>query len=140
MLNARLVRRRARSGARYEGHPLLAHGSRDPQWTVSFEQVCAAVERRLPECAAALAYLEQSVPDFATAVDELVARGATLIEVVPLFLGAGGHVRNDVPQLVERAVARHAQVRFLLKPFIGDDQAVLDAIADYAAANSATPG
>jgi sirohydrochlorin cobaltochelatase len=100
--------------------------------------VRAAVERRLPECATALAYLEHSVPDFATAADQLVARGTTLIEVVPLFLGAGGHVRNDVPHLVERAMAQHIQVRFLLKPFIGDAQVVLDAIADYAAAKSAT--
>ena len=123
-----------------KGIILLAHGSRDPQWTASFEQVRAAVERRLPDCATALAYLEQSVPDFTTAVDQLVARGATLIEVVPLFLGAGGHVRNDVPQLVERAMARHTQVSFLTRPFIGDARAVLDAIADYAATNSATPG
>jgi sirohydrochlorin cobaltochelatase len=123
-----------------KGIILLGHGSRDPQWTASFEQVRAAVERRLPDCATALAYLEQSVPDFATAVDQLVARGATLIEVVPLFLGAGGHVRNDVPQLVERAMARHTQVRFLTRPFIGDARAVLDAIADYAAMNFATPG
>jgi sirohydrochlorin cobaltochelatase len=122
-----------------KGIVLLAHGSRDPQWTVSFEQVRAAVERRLPECATALAYLEQSVPDFATAVDQLVARGATLIEVVPLFLGAGGHVRNDVPQLIERAATRYAQVRFLLKPFVGDARTVLDAIADYAASDPATP-
>jgi sirohydrochlorin cobaltochelatase len=122
-----------------KGIVLLAHGSRDPQWTVSFEQVRAAVERRLPQCATALAYLEQSVPDFATAVDQLVARGATLIEVVPLFLGAGGHVRNDFPQLVERAMAQHTQVRFLLKPFVGDARAVLDAIADYVGSDPATP-
>ena len=122
-----------------KGIVLLAHGSRDPQWTVSFERVRAAVEHRLPECATALAYLEHSAPDFATAVDQLVARGTTLIEVVPLFLGAGGHVRNDVPQLVERAIVRYAQVRFLLKPFIGDAQAVLDAIADYAVSDAATP-
>ena len=31
-------------------------------------------------------------------------RGATMsIKVVPLFLGPGGHVRGDVPQLIERA-------------------------------------
>ncbi len=77
---------------------MLAHGSRDPQWVAPFEQIRAAVERRRPECAVALAYLEHSVPDFLGAVDDLVARGATLVEVVPLFLGAGGHVRNDVPQ------------------------------------------
>ena len=134
-LYARVVQLAARGEPDMNGIILLAHGSRDPQWTASFEQVRAAVERRLPECATALAYLEHSVPDFATAVDQLVARGTTLIEVVPLFLGAGGHVRNDVPHLVERAAA-HAR-RVLLKPFIGD-AAVLDAIADYAAAKPAT--
>lgn len=122
-----------------KGIILLAHGSRDPQWITPFEQMRAAVERRLPGCATALAYLEHSVPDFATAVEQLVTRGTTLIEVVPLFLGPGGHVRNDVPQLVERAAARHGQVRFSLKPFIGDAPTVLDAIAEYAA-DSTTPG
>lgn len=122
-----------------KGIILLAHGSRDPQWTTPFEEVRSTVERRLPNCATALAYLEHSVPDFEVAVDQLIARGATLIEVVPLFLGPGGHVRNDVPQMIERAAARHTQVRFLLKPFIGDARAVLDAIADYAASGPATP-
>ena len=120
-----------------KGIVLLAHGSRDPQWTVPFEQIRAEVERRLPACTTALAYLEHSQPDLMTAVDKLVNRGATLIEVVPLFLGPGGHVRNDVPQLVERAMARHTKVHFLLKPFIGDARAVLDAIAAYAASDSA---
>lgn len=112
---------------------LLAHGSRDPQWVSPFEQLCAAVERRKPDCAVALAYLEHAMPDFVGAVDDLVERGATSIKVVPLFLGPGGHVRGDVPQLVERASVKHPRLKFDLVPFIGDARAVLDAIADYAA-------
>lgn len=116
-----------------KGIILLAHGSRDPQWTGPFETIRAAVERRLPECATTLAYLEHSTPDFTSAVDALVARRVNFIQVVPLFLGPGGHVRRDVPQLVESAMARHAGMQFEIKPFIGDARAVLDAIADYAA-------
>ena len=112
---------------------MLAHGSRDAQWITPFEQIRAAVERRRPECAVALAYLEHSTPDFMGAVDDLVARGATFINVVPLFLGSGGHVRDDVPQLIERATLKHPRLKFDLKPFIGDDRSVLDAIAAYAA-------
>lgn len=122
-----------------KGIVLLAHGSRDPQWVGPFEKVRAAVERRLPEFATALAYLEHSAPDFMTAVDELVARGTTFIKVVPLFLGPGGHVRSDVPQLVDRAMAQHTGVHFVLKPFIGDARTVLDAIADYAASDLVAP-
>ena len=112
---------------------MLAHGSRDPQWVAPFEQIRAGVERRRPECAVALAYLEHSTPDFLSAVDALVARGSTVIKVVPLFLGPGGHVRGDVPQLIERATLKHPRLKFDLMPFIGDDLTVLDAIADYAA-------
>lgn len=115
------------------GIVLLAHGSRDPQWVEPFEQIRAAVESLRPQCAVALAYLEHSTPDFVSAVDQLVARGATLIEVVPLFLGPGGHVRSDVPQLIERATAKHPRLKVDLKPFIGDARSVLDAIAAYAA-------
>ena len=116
------------------GIVLLAHGSRDPQWVSPFEQIRAAVEGRKPGCAVALAYLDHATPDFAGAVDDLVQRGATTsIKVVPLFLGPGGHVRGDVPQLIERARAKHPHVEFDVKPFIGDARAVLDAIADYAA-------
>ena len=115
---------------------LLAHGSRDPQWTMPFDQIRAEVERRAPKCATVLAYLEHSQPDLSTAIDQLVTHGTTLIQIVPLFLGPGGHVRNDVPRLVERAMAQHAEVRFVLKPFIGDAGLVLDAIADYAASDS----
>jgi len=113
---------------------LLAHGSRDPQWALPFEQIRAAVESRKPDCAVALAYLEHTMPDFAGAVDMLVERGAaTFIKVVPLFLGPGGHVRGDVPQLIQRASAKHPRIKFDVKPFIGDARPVLDAIADYAA-------
>ena len=116
------------------GIVLLAHGSRDAQWVEPFEQIRAAVERRRPECSVALAYLEHSTPDFIGAVDDLAARGAALINVVPMFLGPGGHVRGDVPRLIERATTKHPHLKFELKPFIGDARTVLDAIADYAAA------
>ena len=114
---------------------LLAHGSRDPKWASPFERIRAAVESRKPDCVVALAYLEHTIPDFAGAVDDLVERGATTgIKVVPLFLGPGGHVRGDVPQLIERASVKHPRLQFDVKPFVGDARTVLDAIADYAAA------
>ncbi len=121
------------------GIVLLAHGSRDRQWVVPFETLRGMVLDRLPQSAVALAYLEHSVPDFVTAVDQLVARGATLINVVPLFLGPGGHVRRDVPQLVQDAMARHSEVQFALQLPIGDAPTVLDAIADYAASTPQPP-
>jgi hypothetical protein len=42
-------------------------------------------------------------------------------------------VRGDVPELIGRATTKHPSLKFDLKPFIGDDRTVLDAIAAYAA-------
>ena len=110
---------------------LLAHGSRDPDWVTPFELIRAKVERRRPQCQVMLAYLEHSVPDFAAAVDEMVATGTTHVSVIPLFLGSGGHVRRDVPQLLQEAMRKHPSLKFEVAPFIGDADAVLEAIAEY---------
>lgn len=120
-----------------KGIILLAHGSRDPDWVIPFEGIRARVENLRPQWKVALAYLEHSVPDFATAADDLAARGVESVSVVPLFLGSGGHVRRDVPELLERAMRSHPRMKFEAVPFVGDADAVLQAIADYAAGQRA---
>jgi sirohydrochlorin cobaltochelatase len=59
----------------------------------------------------------------------LVAKGATSIRVVPLFLGQGGHIKEDLPRLVDGARKNHPKVAITLEPPIGEQPAVIDAIA-----------
>ena len=40
----------------------------------------------------------------------LAARGATAIDIVPVFMAAGAHVRRDLPQLAAAALERHPQL------------------------------
>ena len=61
-------------------------------------------------------------PDLAEAARRLAAAGASRIDVVPLFLGTGGHLRNDLPPLVEAVrggAARRCEIR--LHPAIGEN-------------------
>jgi len=58
-----------------------------------------------------------------------IAEGATAIRVVPVFLGTGAHVAQDLPRLVERARTNHPRVAITLEPPIGEQPAVIDAIA-----------
>ena len=53
-----------------------------------------------------LAFLEFMAPNLPDAGAELAAAGCTRIEVVPMFLGAGGHVRKDLPAAAGRAARR----------------------------------
>ena len=111
-----------------EGIVLFAHGSRDREWARPFETLAATLAAKV-EGPVALAYLESMQPALADAIATLVQQGATSIRVVPVFLGAGGHVKNDLPQLVARARTDHPKVAIRLEAPIGEQHAVIDAIA-----------
>lgn len=109
-----------------EGIVLLGHGSKDPDWSQPFERIAVSVGKRLPAVAVALAYLEHG-PSLEEAVAALAARGAMSIRVVPLFLGQGGHVKEDLPRLV--AGAQRSDVKVMLEKTIGEQAEVIEAIA-----------
>lgn len=110
---------------------LFAHGARDPHWAAPFERVLARVQARAPERAPMLAYLELMTPDLASAIATQVLRGFEAIRIVPLFLGPGGHVRSDLPRLVDEGRARYPGVTFELAAPAGEDAAIVEALADY---------
>lgn len=118
---------------------LFAHGARDPRWARPFEAVAERVRTRRADLQVRLAYLELMTPDLATAADELVAAGCRTLDVVPLFLGAGGHVRRDLPLLVDALAARHPAVQLRLHPAIGEQDAMIEAIAEISLALAARP-
>lgn len=111
---------------------LFAHGSRDPRWAEPFEAIREAVRARAPALPVQLAYLELMQPDLATAADALVAEGCTRIDVLPLFLGTGGHLRRDLPPMVDAIRARHPQVHATLHVAAGEAPALIAALAEHA--------
>ena len=111
---------------------LFAHGARDPNWAQPFEAVVERIRSAAPEVAVALAYLDFMTPSIVEAGDSLAAAGCTRVEVVPLFLGAGGHVRKDLPLLVEHLRQAHPAVQWLLRRTVGEDEAVIAAMAQCA--------
>ena len=109
-----------------EGIVLLGHGSKDPEWSQPFERIAVSLGKRLPAVSVFLAYLEHG-PSLDEAVTALVAKGALSIRVVPLFLGTGGHVKEDLPKLV--AQAKRPEIQLALEKPIGEQAEVIEAIA-----------
>ena len=108
---------------------LFAHGARDPRWAEPFERLRQKIQAARPGLPVALAYLELMTPDLGTAVDGMVAAGCLQLRVVPVFLGQGGHVRRDLPELVDRAAARYGGLTIELALPLGESDAVLDRMA-----------
>jgi sirohydrochlorin cobaltochelatase len=111
---------------------LFAHGARDPRWSAPFEAVAERVRRRRADVALRLAYLEFMTPGLPQAGAELAAVGCTDVAVLPMFLGAGGHVRRDLPLLMDQLRQAHPEVRFTLHTAVGEVDAVADAMAAVA--------
>jgi sirohydrochlorin cobaltochelatase len=116
---------------------LFAHGARDARWAEPFTAIAERMRDIDPKRPIEIAFLELMTPDLAMAVRRLVVGGASRVDVVPLFLGTGGHVRNDLPPLIERLRADHPGVELRLHPAIGENAAVVDAIAAAAVALAA---
>ena len=113
---------------------LFAHGARDPRWAAPFEAVAAQVRRQRPGAAVLLAFLEFMAPSLPDAGAALVATGCTQVGVLPLFLGAGGHVRKDLPLLMDALRRDHPGVDFTLHAAVGEAGSVVLAMAQVAVA------
>jgi sirohydrochlorin cobaltochelatase len=112
---------------------LLAHGSRDPQWRDPPEALRRLLAARLENATVELAFLELAEPGFEEVLARIAAGGNTRVSIVPLFLAAGRHVREDIAGLVARARARYPEVEFRELPALGDAPSVLEAIAAWIA-------
>ena len=113
---------------------LFAHGARDSRWALPFEDVAERLRERAPEVEVELAFLEFMTPGMVEAGNRLAAAGCERVEVVPLFLGAGGHVRKDIPSLLAELEAAHPQAHWMLRPAIGELDSVIEAMAQAALA------
>lgn len=81
---------------------LIGHGSREPASNAEFEAVASAYRSARPELRVETAYIELARPLLAEAFDALASEVAR-ITVVPVFLFAAGHVKNDLPLAVAEA-------------------------------------
>jgi sirohydrochlorin cobaltochelatase len=121
------------SGVR-NGLLLIAHGARSPDWAAPFHDVMGRIRAMRPELPAELAFLELMSPTLLEAGARLAAAGCTHAEVLPLFLGGGGHVRRDLPHLIEQLQAAHPGLRCTLHAAVGELGTVIQAMADAALA------
>lgn len=98
---------------------LLAHGSRDPQWLMPFQQLLTQVRGQGGQNIE-LAFMELAEPSLSDKVVELVSVGVAEIDILPLFFAAGRHLRVDVPKQIAQLEAQYPSVSITLLPPVGE--------------------
>ncbi|HWX12924.1 MAG TPA: CbiX/SirB N-terminal domain-containing protein [Trinickia sp.] len=117
---------------RNPGIILFGHGARDARWAEPFERLADKLRASCgPGTTVGLAFLELMSPDLPTAIAEQAAAGCTTVTVVPVFVGIGGHIRRDLPAVLDRCRAAHPKVEIRCAVPVGEDDSVLDALAQY---------
>jgi sirohydrochlorin cobaltochelatase len=109
---------------------LFGHGARDPRWAEPFERLAGKL-RAMRRDPVGLAFLEFMTPDLPAAISALAADSCDAVTVVPVFFGQGGHVRRDLPEVIDRCRAMYPSVDIRCAVAVGEDEAVLDAVAGY---------
>lgn len=117
---------------------LFAHGARDPEWAEPFRAIAARVAAERKDLTVKLAFLEMQPPSLADVITELAAAGHGTIHIAPLFMAQGGHLKKDVPLLLDGIRKRQPGLILTLLPAIGDVPGLRDAIAGWL--TGAVPG
>lgn len=108
---------------------LFAHGARDPEWADPMRRVQAAIRKQQPGATVELAFLEFMAPNLPDCIAAQVVAGARKVVILPMFIARGGHLKRDVPELLEKLRATHPGVEFSLGGVIGEHEAVVQAMA-----------
>jgi sirohydrochlorin ferrochelatase len=92
---------------------MIDHGSKKPEAHDDLVEWGKGVAALLPEVVVRVAHMEICAPSLLDVVSELDTLGIKEIAVVPLFLGRGKHLQQDIPGLVEecRLQFTHINIR-----------------------------
>ena len=109
---------------------LLAHGSSDPHWVQPFQRVLSGVQAS--GVRAELAYLQHCSPALEEVGEAYVHEGGARVRVLPCLIGAGAHVREELPRRVADLTQRHEGLQIEIAPVLGDHEPFLEALTALA--------
>jgi sirohydrochlorin cobaltochelatase len=111
------------------GVMLCGHGSRDEDAVAEFAVLAERLRERLPDHPVEYGYLEFARPIIGEGLDRLRSQAVTRALAVPGMLFAAGHVKNDIPSVLNTYMADHPGFRIDYGKDLGLDARMLRAAA-----------
>jgi sirohydrochlorin cobaltochelatase len=112
------------------GVMVCGHGSRDDEAIAEFGTVAAGIARRLPHYPVASGFLEFARPIIRDGLDLLRGQGVERILAVPGMLFAAGHVKNDIPSVLNEYMAQYPRLQIHYGRDLAVDRRLLQVSAE----------
>ena len=109
---------------------VMVHGSPRPIANADMFRVVETVKGRSAFPIVEVGFMECNEPTIPEAVAACVAQGATEVVAVPYFLHTGTHVADDLPTLIEEAMALYPNVAFRMGDYLGRSERLTDILTD----------
>lgn len=104
---------------------LLAHGSKDPKWSRSFENLVGSCPGMT-----LLAYMDLIQPSLSSITKKLANQGIKKIKILPLFMSSGGHIDKDIPKQVKELKAKFPYIVFEILSPIGEHPKLISSMKE----------
>ncbi len=106
---------------------LVGHGSREPSGNAEIEAFADAWRKRHPDDRIEVCFIEFADVTLDAGLNN-AAKGSKRVVVVPLILGAAGHVKMEIPHHIAHAREHHPNVEFIMAKHLGAGTKVLQAL------------
>jgi len=108
----------------------IGHGTRSKKGAEEAKAFIQRVMKRVDIPIQEISFLELTPPLIEEGFQRCVERGATEITVVPLFLLAAGHIKQDIPEALSSLKVKYPHIEVNVKDPFGVQGTILDGIAE----------
>ena len=112
------------------GVMFCGHGSRDKGAVEEFQAAARGLKERLPQYETDWGFLEFATPVIRTGLDALRDKGVRKVLVVPGMLFAAGHVKNDIPSVLNAYQVQNPELSVSYARELGIDLKIIRAAGD----------
>ncbi len=109
----------------------FGHGARDIRWREPFDRLIHLWTSQHPDIHASVAFLELMSPSLPESIAEYAAKGLVDVVVIPIFFGQGGHLRKDLPIILDQCREQFPAINLSTAPPVGESDEVLQSIMHF---------
>ncbi|AHM57573.1 cobalamin (vitamin B12) biosynthesis CbiX protein CbiX (plasmid) [Peptoclostridium acidaminophilum DSM 3953] len=116
-----------------EGILVIGHGSRSSDAKDIFFSIVNSLDARFPDKSVKGCFMEISSPNIEETVEIMYSEGVRSMVALPYFLFPGIHIKEDIPEILERIKAKYPDMSIAFAQPLGFDEKLVDILAHRAA-------